>query len=68
MIDPAFMTVFLLIRSRPPSLDLAEWLVRVCTKLLTPGTTGGYSGDLDVHCSLMDAALNEKPLQINIPK
>jgi hypothetical protein len=36
--------------------------------LLTPGTTGGYSGDLDVHWSLMDAALNEKPPQINIPK
>ena len=58
MIDPAFMTEFLLSGLRPPSLDLAEWLARVCIKLLTPGTTA-------VTANLIDAALNEKPPQIN---
>jgi hypothetical protein len=37
-------------------------------QIVHPGHDGDYSGDLEVHCSLMDAALNEKPPQINIPK
>ena len=38
MIDPAFMTVFGLSGPGGLSLILAEWLARVCIKLLTPGT------------------------------
>jgi hypothetical protein len=60
MIDPAFMTVFLLGGALMASSRLY--------KIAHPGHDDGYSGGLDVHCSLMDAALNEKPPQINIPK
>jgi hypothetical protein len=54
------MTVFLLSGALMASSRLY--------KIAHPGHDDGYSGGLDVHCSLMDAALNEKPPQINIPK